>query len=231
MADTAAVGDLLKTWLDLLRQAVILVLIFLTLLFPKGAGEYVAKFASQLGVDTVKTPLGDINVAKLREVAGGVDTARTRTIENADALRAVSAGAPPEVRKKIEAIASELETTSAALKRPDELLVSAVQAEQKKGDSSQGLTGWVYLGHVTEAKTEWDPQPRSVRAPSPAFKPGETLTVSDDLYVRGDSQSGQRNQAPVLGVVRAGQTVQVLDLQHVHSVRGGWFVWVKVAAT
>ena len=187
--------------------------------------------AEAFGIEKVKTPFADSDLKRVRDVAGGVDAARNTTAEAAATLKElITQGLPADAREKLANVAKELENASSELQRPDQLLTNAVAAQQKAPGGDAKPEGWIYLGHVDETKSTWDPKPRTVQT-RPLLKPGEVITVTDDVYVRADSASPRRNQAPVVGVVRAGQDVTVMDVSYTHAARGGWFLWVRVART
>jgi hypothetical protein len=139
----------------------------------------------------------------------------------------------PKVRSEIqglEAVAassrSELASADQAIRRS---LVAQQQIVTQIAPQSVASAGWIYLGKVTEDKSQWvGGAPKTVRAPSPAVSTGDRLTVTDDVYLRGDTASSARSSAPVLAVAKVGETVEVLELDYSHARGGGWFVWAKV---
>ena len=90
--------------------------------------------------------------------------------------------------------------------------------------------GGVKRNHVDEPRQRWVANPTVVRRPAPDFKGGDAVQIDDDVYLRADSATAQRNEAPTIGVIRAGESVVVEDVAYTHSLRGGWFLWLKIKA-
>jgi hypothetical protein len=216
-------GATIKTWLQILREALIIVLVVVAVSFPEKTAAHFYK----LGFNMVKTPWGDVDVAR---AAGGVEAARVNVSDSAAALRALSAELPQGVRERVDAVSSGLESANVQLQVPDQILTTAVRTQADVSGNAAPRQGWIYLGHVDDSKETWAPAPTIVTNPSPQFKVGEMVTVSDDVYIRAESDSAQRNQAPVIGVVRRGQQVKVLESSYTHALRGGWFMWLRVVA-
>lgn len=99
-------------------------------------------------------------------------------------------------------------------------------------DAPQGLSsatqGWIFLGRITPQAT-WTPDsPANVSTRWPVSK-GDQITLSHDVWIRADSEAVSRSSAPVVGVLRAGETALVEDVALLHARLGGNFVWVKVS--
>jgi hypothetical protein len=178
---------------------------------------------------TLKTPFGDVDLATMQAAAGGVEAAQRSVSDASAALKTLSASVPPAARDQINSVASGLDSTAIELQVPDRILSSAVRAQPDAQPPTHAREGWIYLGHVDESKTNWSPSSTIVQRPSPSFNVGDVVTIADDVYVRADSSSSQRNQAAVIGVVRAGETIRVLEVGYTHALRGGWFVWLRVS--
>jgi hypothetical protein len=58
--------------------------------------------------------------------------------------------------------------------------------------------------------------------------PGRRLTTAGDVYLRDASQPLEHAQAPVLGVLGRGDTVQIVARDSSSARTGGWFLWAKV---
>lgn len=119
-----------------------------------------------------------------------------------------------------------LETADRTLKRS---LATQQQVVAEVAFSSVVESGWMFLGKVTEDKTAWSSgSPKTIlSSPSPP-PPGTALIVRDDAYLRGDSPSNSRASAPILGVVKIGEALKVIEVDFSHAKSGGWFVWAKV---
>ena len=61
------------------------------------------------------------------------------------------------------------------------------------------------------------------------IKEGDQITISHDVWMRGDSAALSRASAPVIGVLRVGQTVSVEEVALLHARLGGDFIWAKVS--
>jgi hypothetical protein len=86
--------------------------------------------------------------------------------------------------------------------------------------------GWVFAGKIDENKTAWSPN--TTRTVNEENLTSSSVTLTDDVYVRADTTSGKHASAPILGVMRNGDVVQVLDRDYSHGIGGGWFMWLKV---
>lgn len=172
------------------------------------------------------------SLERARETAQRVSAAKRENENLAQEIAAIAATSQdPQVEQlKDRALAarSEILQAEALVKRDlsrQQEIVKAIEPEHAP------LTGWLYLGAVDEAKAAWKPEsPISIHAVPPALQPGQTLALRDDRYLRVDAASGNRAKAPVAGLVRSGERVEVLEVDHSHARAGGWFVWARVRA-
>ena len=89
--------------------------------------------------------------------------------------------------------------------------------------------GWIFIGRITPEET-WAPDsPENVRTMPWPIKEGDQITISHDVWMRGDSAAMSRASAPVVGVLRVGQTVSVEEVALLHARLGGDFIWAKVS--
>ena len=124
-----------------------------------------------------------------------------------------------------EASRVELTTADRAIKRS---LAKQQQVVSEIGPSPVADSGWLFLGRVTEDKSAWSGSPHATGPTSTPPSPGTKLTMRDAGYLRADGPSNVRSSAAILGVAKAGDTFDVVELDYSHARGGGWFVWAKV---
>jgi hypothetical protein len=141
----------------------------------------------------------------------------------------VAKAAVKNIGKVAETSRAELTTADRALKRS---LATQQQVVAKIDTSAIADSGWMFLGRVNEDKTAWSVgSPQTVSPTTVPLSQGAKLTVLDDAYLRADGPSNARSSAAILGVAKVGETLQVVEVDHSHAKRGGWFVWAKVRRT
>jgi hypothetical protein len=151
----------------------------------------------------------------------------------------VATSTDPAIRKKAGDAVSQVSASLASLQTVDSSLTKSLVAQEgilnhttpgaPTAQSAAATEGWLYLGKANPAHTAWTspPQPKT-SATSPKFTVGQVITLTDDLYLRGDKNPGQIfNQAPILGAVRSGSSATIQDSQYSPARGGGDFVWVK----
>jgi hypothetical protein len=222
------VAEQIKTWLEVIQKLTLILVVVSFLAFPALWTGQLAK----MGITQLKTPFADIPIPtqQAQAVAGQAQSV-TRTVSDAvEALKTLSATLPASAQQKVSDVASVLETSAAPLRTSEKTLTDTLaRAEQAAPQTTQRAEGWIYLGHVDESKTAWTAQPLSVQTSTPTFKAGDVVTITDDTYVRADSDTKQRNQAPVVGVVHVGEKVRVSDVAYTRALRGGYFLWLRIA--
>jgi hypothetical protein len=65
---------------------------------------------------------------------------------------------------------------------------------------------------------------------TPTFTKGEEVTIANDVYIHADPVTTQRNQAPVVGVLHAGEKVRVIGWDYTSALRGGDFLWLNISS-
>ncbi|MFL5494591.1 MAG: hypothetical protein ACJ8DC_09445 [Gemmatimonadales bacterium] len=121
---------------------------------------------------------------------------------------------------------TELTTADRALKRS---LATQQQLVAEISPSAVADSGWIFLGKVSDDKKGWaSGLPQTVTGASPQPSAGNKLTVRDDVYLRADGPPAARASAPILGVAKVGDNVEVVDTDYSHARGGGWFLWAKV---
>jgi hypothetical protein len=154
-----------------------------------------------------------------------------KLIERLNALEKQASDAT--VKDTLKNIGNEAEASRAELTVADRALKRSLAEQQQIvaqiSPSAVADSGWIFLGRATEDKTAWSPgSPQTVAPTTARPSAGTRLTMKDDAYLRGDGPSSARSSAPILGVAKVGQTVEVLDIDFSHAKAGGWFVWAKV---
>lgn len=155
---------------------------------PNLAVRYIRSVENEfynLGYDTLKTPLGDVDLKRMQEAGAGVKAAQRDVPDAAAALKELAPKLPQSARDEVEKIASSLDSSAAELAVPAKLLDTAAQPQQANQQAQGSREGWIYVGHVDESKQNWSPNPTIVRTPSPQFKRGDVLTITDDVYILG----------------------------------------------
>jgi hypothetical protein len=250
-----SIGDKAKSWLDLFKEALTIIRdLFLAILFigflffPK----HLNKALSNAGITSINGGVFQWQ-PKVQQAASQNASAAQDASEAASTLQDVKADlqtiagssssaatkqAIADASSKIDGTLSSLDkanTTLASSYLTQQSLLQSVGASTTSASSpapTAPLEGWVNVGRSDAAGQAWatPPQPK-IDAASPYLKAGQTITFTDDLFVRGDKPTGGRfNQGTVLGAVRAGTTAQVLEVEGSHAKKGGEFVWVKVRA-
>jgi hypothetical protein len=235
----------LKDAFAALREILLLILFVILLFFPKSLNSRLAD-AGLTKID------GGVFTWQQKEVNKSVDQSKAAAQANSAATDSLT-----DVKAALVAIASEStdkkikDQANATLQKLDGSLVSLQAADQSITKSlltQQAILqppasaspsapaavnhGWTYLGEIDSAKQHWmiPPQPK-IAASSPMPAVGQTVTLTDDLYLRADKGPGQTfNQAPIIGALRAGTAVAINDVQTSHALNGGQFVWAKVKA-
>jgi len=147
----------------------------------------------------------------------------------------------PDIRKQAADASNEAAGSIAFLDNANSSLAHSVVTQQKMlqtavpGASSPppapATQGWVYIGRADPTHQSWMNPPRpKISAGSPAVSAGQTVTFTDDIFLRADKGQNQTfNQAAILGAVRSGTTAIISQLDYSHARKGGDFVWIKVS--
>jgi hypothetical protein len=233
MADPPDKWKKAKTILEVCREFIIIMAVLFVVLFPNLAKAWMR----HMGFDTVTTPIGEINLAAKVQAAGQVQSAKREVSDAAAAVDGLIPTASEANRARLQDLSTRLATTAAQLEAPERVLGAAAKAAVAKAAAAsdgepvvQSREGWMYVGHVDEAKSAWQAPPTIVQAATPAFKAGDAVTITDDVFLRADANGGQRGLAAVVGTLRNGDQAIVLDIGYTHALSGGWFLWLKVKA-
>ncbi len=125
--------------------------------------------------------------------------------------------------------ASLQETAKADRAAKSSLLTQQQLIAQVAPASSTEAAGWMYLGKTDGPDGKWlTGSPETIETvPTSALKPGARVRARDDVYLRGDSATGQHNEGRVLSVLSRGQEVEILSVQY-PSRPWGAAAWAKV---
>lgn len=225
--------DVTKGMLELLRELLILLLLFALLFLP----STVRSIARNLGITSFSTPIGDFELGAMndstREVATSVATASEQIAETRAQLRALTSSASPQRQPELHALVRQLDSSEAKL-RIAGTTVSRVLLRQQAAlaqvrPTALPTAGWLYVGQVDQTRSAWvGAGPQNIMPSPPRFRAGDTVAVRNDTYLRGETATSQRNEAPVLMALQPQTRVVVQDVDYARARRGGWFVWLRV---
>jgi len=231
--------NLVSSWRDALaalRETAIVLLILAFVLFPRALGGRL----QAIGVGNIEFAGVKIDVAsvvKAKAAAQGIAGQLKRDSVAVDTLigrlRSIQQAAPPEVRTQLQAVTSGLELTQRNAAAADSSLRRSIAVQDsvlaKVAPGQVAQEGWIFAGRVNQARTAWDARSARALAATPAnVVPGRRLTTAGDVYLRNASQPLEHAQAPVLGVLGRGDTVQIVARDSSSARTGGWFLWAKV---
>jgi len=233
MAETPDKWKKAKTILEVCREFIVVIGVLFVALCPNLAKAWMR----HIGFDTVTTPMGEINLAAKVQAAGQVQSAKREVSDAAAAVDGLIPTASEANRARLQDLSTKLSLTATQLDVPERVLGASAKAAAAKAAASdsepvaESREGWMYVGHVDEAKSAWRERPTVVQAATPAFKAGDAVTITDDVYLHADTSGVQRSMAAVVGALRTGEQATVLDVDYTHALSGGWFLWLKVKAT
>lgn len=115
-------------------------------------------------------------------------------------------------------------------RRPlDAVLSRALKLAERVAPDVIPSAGWVYLGHADAALTHWvEAEPVTTNATLP-LKSGTEITVSDEVYVRDVASKPPYAAAPVTGIARVGDRLEIVAVDRAEDGKDGSYVWAKVA--
>jgi len=170
--------------------------------------------AAASNVDSIQQKIADLE-AKMSELSS----------QNPSAGREIN-----PLKTEVAALKSQASYAQQSLKTT---LLSQQDILQKAAPQSVETAGWMYVGQVDESKKGWAGVGAKNISPVPAtpeFQPGQTFSVTSDVYLHSSPPGGSWHaQGDVAAVLRQGDRVQVTDVDtSSHAKTGGWFVWLKV---
>lgn len=139
----------------------------------------------------------------------------------------------PKVKSEVKAIGTAAESSRNELAAADKVIKRSLATQQQVvaeiAPASVSDVGWIYLGKVDEGKSAWaNGTPKTISNVTLPITSGNRLTVTDDVYLRKDSDNAARSSAPIQGVAKVGESLEILNVDYSHARGGGWFVWAKV---
>ena len=185
-----------KEFVSLVKDAALVSCLGLIILFPTWAKEYL----HSLGFNSVATPLGQIELAR-SQVRDS-----TAILTDLEKIR----GSLPQGSDA----ASALDTAIQALQ------VSTVRAQTVVAEiqpNAVPTTGWVYLGTLDETGKSWNHAspnraPRVVENSPNDLKPGFVIEARVAVNLRSEKPGADGSLSRVIGVIRAGQKLKILEL-------------------
>jgi hypothetical protein len=235
-------AETLKTWVALLKEAfsaigvMVIVIAGIWLLIPH-LGDLNKRITRALTVGEVEVNLGAIKFTLQNEEQ--VATVQAASDKLAEVTKVLEQGRvlSPTQKSELSAVQSSLAGLASST-QTIEVAANAISKSESTGEltvssATSGLQGWMFLGRIEGSPSRWaDGKPQTVREVAWPLRPGMTLTVRDDAYVRALEGPSNRSERPVVGVARVGQMVKVLEEPFLSSARiGGSFVWVRVEVT
>jgi len=226
--------QLLREVFSMLREAIIVLLFLILLLFPKA----------------FKNKLVDMGFSKLEFMGMNMDLDE-QIKETADAgkqvadLQLQASGLKsvidsiqnksnnPEEKKILKDLSVKTEKMYTTANKLDGNLKQRMSVQQDALAQQMNIKapdeGWIYAGKINQAKTDWVLAIKpTIAERKQAYAEGEELTITDDVYLRKDEATSMHANSEVISVVKAGEKVIFLDKDYSHAIGGGWFVWLKV---
>ena len=85
--------------------------------------------------------------------------------------------------------------------------------------------GWIFAGKKDEAQANWVANyHNTIKELKPAYSSGDKLTIIDNVYVR----DGFHSSSNIVTVAKEGQQVEYIEMQSLHALGGGYFIWFKI---
>jgi hypothetical protein len=137
----------------------------------------------------------------------------------------------PEVKnnKVVQEAISKLNQSAASLQVATNSLKSAGTISPTPQAAVNELNGWAFLGHVNDSGDWTYDQAKQLNGADPTLsKTPQELRVTDQIYVRSDTDSSQHSTGQVVGVLQAGDLIRVEQFDQIHAIAGGHFVWGKI---
>lgn len=221
---------------DILALAKDFAIVLFVLLFLFD-GPFLLKKLNDAGIveiGPVKLAAVENSNRQTKAAASSVDGLQQKIADIEAKIADVSAN-NPSARKEIGPLTDDIAVLKSQASSADQTLKTTLLSQQdilrSAAPQSVESAGWIYAGQVDESKKSWaGVGPKNIASSSsPEIHPGQTLTVTTDVYLRGSSSTGKwHDQGDVVGVVKQGDQVQVTDVDTSPAKSGGWFVWLRV---
>ncbi len=152
------------------------------------------------------------------------------------ALEAIaSQSTDPNIKQQATDAATQVATSISSLDTANSSLAHSVLTLQTAPPGAQSsaqhspTSGWVLLGNADPTHQQWTKSTKAKISGSPAVAVGQTVTFTDNVFLRGDpAQSQTHDQAPILGAARSGSTAVISAVDFVPNKKGNARVWVEV---
>src|SRR5947209_17558151 len=196
--------DNTKTVVELIRD--LLIGIFIGLIFF--APAFINKAFNAAGVKSVDA--GGLPWESQASKAGGdISDAKLGVQDVTASLTQLSAKTKdPAVQSSIKDAINRLKLSQQSINSADQSIKTSVEQGQKaelQQTQQKAIEGWVFLGHVNEAKNDWTyTNAHKANGADPGFNIGEKLVTSDTIYVRAPTPPGQHATGQVIGVIPRG---------------------------
>ena len=231
-----------KDGLTVIRDLMFLLLFAFLLFFPQTLNDLLSKAgitALNGGIFTWKQQV-QVAAAKTKDAADANQATAASLDDVKTVLGAISSqSGDAKIKAQADDAIQKLDSSLSTLNYAGSNLRSSLATQQtilqataptQASSTNNPLQGWVYLGEADAERKHWitPPQPK-VAASTPIPTAGQSITLTDDLYLRADKASGQTfNQAVIVGVAHVGSTAKVLEVQPSHALNGGDFIWAKI---
>lgn len=208
MADDKGAGTvaLIKDISAIVRDLFLTLTLAICIIFP----STIKTFLTQSGLG--KLSIFGVSV-ELREEKEKIAVAQKQVAEKIASVSASSNGETPVEAKNLPV---------------DPEFKQAVLAAERVAPQVLPTAGWVFLGRVNNARTQWAENSTITNATWP-ISLNDVLTVKDDVYIRAITEQKWHSSAPVTSVAKVGDQLKVVELDYSPAKAGGQFVWAKVA--
>lgn len=137
----------------------------------------------------------------------------------------------PSIKAFIRNIGNLAETSQTELSTADRALKRSFAIQQKivkqVNPSAFAESGWITLGRVSENRNSWISHlpPLTVDRTNARLLPGTKLKATEDIYLHAKPAE---MRSPITGVVKEGETIEVIEVNYIRSRAGGWQYWARV---
>jgi hypothetical protein len=217
-----------KDVLGVAREALLVVLFLLLLLWPSGFNSILVNAGftkgSVMGFEWEKLKAsteqakgaGDA-ITQIQDRLQGLE----RSLEGAtgpgtDALRA-------QVRELVQDTQKADQATKSSLITQQRLIAQASPA-------AVDTSGWIYAGKTTPARDKWTGDQTFDNVPLSELRAGTRVRVDRDVYLRDNDGRDAKNLGRVVAVLPRGEQAEVQDVAF-HPRAGFVAVWVQVKKT
>ncbi len=222
----------LKNFLSAIREAIIIALFILVLIFPgtfnKILNEAGFTKGSLLGFDWEKTQ------EETAEAAKEVAAVNNELVEIKEQLTAVQSQPVNQRQESYRKINQQVKTLITKSENADRKLKVSLydqqEALQATGKTIKAQSGWLGLGRVNEAKAAWmSDNPTTIKKVNVNIKPGTMLILKTDAYLRGETSGKWHSQGKILSVLQVGEKVKVIrQVNYSPAKSGSFYVWAYV---